>query len=307
MSLNKTEPVIAIVGATASGKSALAQEVADATGASLLSVDSRKIYRGMDIGTAKPSREAIARYRYAMIDCVDPKERFSAAEFARQAQSIVSVRRARGERVILVGGTGFYLEAFRNGLAELPEIDKDVRNHVIADAETRGWAALHTDLLRIDPEWASSINPNDKTRLRRATEVYRQTGTPLSQWLSENPMKAAPWEVITLYFERPKDELEKRIVARTEKMIAAGLAEEVKLLLENGHSGSDPGLATVGYAETVRFLAGEINVEKWREEIIVHTRQYAKKQRTWFRYRDYIRLLELDHTAVQHVTSHFED
>ena len=303
--MKETEPVIAIVGATASGKSTLAQEVADQAGASLLSVDSRKIYRWLDIGTAKPSPEAIAKYDYAMVDLVDPKQRYSAAEFAREARRIVSERRAHGERVILVGGTGFYLEAFRNGLAELPDIDEEIRAAVSAEAETRGWTALHEDLLKIDPVWAQAINPNDKTRLRRAMEIYRQTSTPLSQWLAASRMETAPWNVVTLYFERSKEELERRIEARTDRMIADGLADEVKLLLNKGYSGFDPGLATVGYAETIKFLTCGINVEKWREEIIIHTRQYAKRQRTWFRHRAYVDTLPFDSDATQRVMSFF--
>ncbi|GAB4317974.1 MAG: tRNA (adenosine(37)-N6)-dimethylallyltransferase MiaA [Candidatus Zixiibacteriota bacterium] len=294
--------MLAIVGATASGKSKLAQALADDWGASLVSVDSRKVYRGLDIGTAKPTREAIERYDYGMIDIVDPNQPFSADDYCKQARALVGERLDRGERVILVGGTGFYLEVFRNGLADLPEIEPAVRQSVEDDARGRGWPSIHREMTAIDPEWTKSIAPNDQTRLRRAAEVYRQTGTPLSVWLSHAQAEPAPWPLVVIEVIRPREELNNRIADRVDMMIASGLADEVKSLLEKGYTANDPGLATVGYVETIDFLGGKLTADQWREQIIIHTRQYAKRQRTWFRHRDYVAGVAMDSNVQQEVT-----
>ncbi len=295
-------PLLAIVGATASGKSKLAQALADQWGASLVSVDSRKVYRGLDIGTAKPSREAIAQYHYGMVDLVDPNQPFSADDYCKQARALVAERLDRGERVILVGGTGFYLEAFRNGLADLPEIDPAIRQAVRDDAERDGWPSIHREISDVDPEWAAEIASNDRTRLQRAAELYRQTGTTLREWLRQSRSVPAPWPMVVVEVIHPREELHRRIEERTDKMIAMGLADEVKSLLEKGYTANDAGLATVGYVETIDFLGGTLTADQWREQIIIHTRQYAKRQRTWFRHRDYVSPLPMDDDVQQKVT-----
>ncbi|MBD3297140.1 MAG: tRNA (adenosine(37)-N6)-dimethylallyltransferase MiaA [candidate division Zixibacteria bacterium] len=302
MDKGNTLPLLAIVGATASGKSKLAQALADQWRASLVSVDSRKVYRGLDIGTAKPSREAIATYDYGMVDIVDPDQPFSADDYCKQARALVAERLDRGERVILVGGTGFYLEAFRNGLAELPDIDPAIRQAVQDEAERDGWPSIHREMSEVDPEWAAEIAPNDRTRLQRAAELYRQTGTTLSQWLRQSRSEPAPWPMVVIEVVHPREELHHRIAERTDKMIAMGLADEVKSLLEKGYTANDPGLATVGYVETIDFLGGALTADHWREQIIIHTRQYAKRQRTWFRQRDYATPLPMNDAVQQEVT-----
>jgi tRNA dimethylallyltransferase len=291
--------LLAIVGATASGKNTIAQEIAAKTGASLVSVDSRKIYRCMDVGTAKPKRALRKKYRYAMLNLVDPDQRFSAAEYARRARAIVAERLANDEPVILVGGSGFYLEAFIHGLAGLPTIERPVRQEVLADAARRGWPAIHADLKISDPEWAAGIDPNDKTRLLRATEVLRQTGKPISAWLRESTPESAPWAVDVVEIEHDREELWHRIEARTARMLKEGLVEETELLLEDGYTKDSPGLATVGYQETIDFLGGRISKEAMIEQIIVHTRQYAKRQRTWFRHRPYVRRIAAQDDVAQ--------
>lgn len=303
--MNDKTMILAIVGATASGKSKLAQRVADATGASLISVDSRKIYHGMDIGTAKPSREAQARYRYGMIDCAEPDQAFSAGKYAQQAREIAAERLAQDEKVILVGGSGFYLEAFVHGLPDLPEIDPEVRAAVLADAEKRGWGALHADLVNVDPEWAVAIEPTDKTRLLRATETFKQTGKPLSQWMREAEKQAAPWRVDIVELERDRAELHERIAARTDRMLAAGLIDETETLLQKGYRADSPGLATVGYQEAISHLMGKTSLDEARDQIAFHTRQYAKRQLTWFRHRSSIRKISPEETDIQSLITIF--
>jgi tRNA dimethylallyltransferase len=296
---DKDHRILAIVGATASGKNSIAQQVADETGASLVSVDSRKIYRGMDVGTAKPSRALREKYRYGMIDCVDPDTSFSAAEYSRQARALVAERLDRGEQVILVGGSGFYLEAFMHGLADLPKIDPTVREAVQADAERHGWPAIHEELQKSDPDWASAVDPNDKTRLLRAAETLRQTGRPISAWLQESRREPAPWTLDVVEIEHDRDILQERIATRTKRMIAAGLVEETELLLEDGYTKDSPGLATVGYQETIEHLLGKTDLAAMRDQIVFHTRQYAKRQLTWFRHRPYVRRLRSEDAVVQ--------
>ncbi len=297
--MGQTPPVLAIVGATASGKGALAREIADLTGASLVSVDSRKIYRGMDIGTAKPSREIQAKYRYAMIDCVDPDHTFSAGEYARAARALIAERIGKGERVVLVGGTGFYLDALLNGLSELPDIDLETRLGVVRLAETEGWGAVHAEIAGLDPEGAGAIAPTDKVRLQRAAEVLRQTGRPIRMWQRASAPDRAPWETIVYELIRPREDLHERIARRVHLMIEAGLVEETRRLMAKGFGPASPGMSGVGYVEVMSFMADRITEDRMIEEIIVHTRQYAKRQRTWFRHRDYIRPLESESVVLQ--------
>lgn len=297
--MDRPPPVLAIVGATASGKGALAREVADATGASLISVDSRKVYRRMDIGTAKPSREIQEKYRYAMIDMVDPDQTFSAGEYARAAREIITERLANGERVILVGGTGFYLEALIHGLSKLPDVDPEIRAAIVRLAETEGWAAVHAEIANVDPAGAADIAPTDKVRLLRSAEVLRQTGRPIGSWQRDSNPDPAPWETRAYELIRPREELLDRIARRVRLMIESGLVDETKALLAHGYGAASPGMSGVGYVEVMSFLKGRVNLCAMEEEIVIHTRQYAKRQRTWFRHRGYVEAITSEYNARQ--------
>lgn len=292
-------PVLAIVGATASGKNIIAQEIAAVSGASLVSVDSRKIYRGMDIGTAKPSATIQEKYNFGMIDCVNPDQTFSAAEYALRARAIVTERVARGEPVILVGGTGFYLDAFINGLADLPSITPETRRDVLEKAGQDGWESIYLELREQDPIGAAQIAPTDKTRLLRAAEVLRQTGRPLREWLTDSVAEKFPKRVLVYEAGHPREELHRRIAERTKNMIHDGLVEETEQLMRNGYGHGSPGMATVGYVETMEYLENKISRDLMVEKIINHTRQYAKRQLTWFRHRDYAQQITIEDDVVQ--------
>lgn len=281
-------PILAIVGVTGSGKNELAQEVARRTGATLVSVDSRKVYRGMDIGTAKPKPEIIRELEYGMIDCADPREYFSAARFAREAREIVSRRIASGRPVILVGGTGFYLDAFMHGLAELPEITDATRRQIITDAEERGWESLSDEARSIDPEFMADVHPGDKTRVRRVLEVWAESGQRLSDLLSRQSLSPCPWTVKVIWPEIDRQIAIDRITSRVYKMRDLGLTAEVRALLGLGIPGTAPGLATVGYQEIVTFIQEQTSEDAAYERIVINTRRYAKRQATWFRHRPYV-------------------
>jgi tRNA dimethylallyltransferase len=285
-------PILAIVGVTGSGKNELAQEVARRTGASLISVDSRKVYRGMDIGTAKPSAEAIREFDYGMIDCADPREYFSAARFVSEARAIVAKRLEAGSPVIMVGGTGFYLDAFIHGLAELPEITEATRIQFNTDTDERGWEAIAEEARSVDPEFMADIHSGDKTRVRRVIEVWMQSGQRLSDLLSKQTLTPCPWDVRVVWPDVDRQIAIDRIEKRVLKMRAAGLTEEVRGLLNSGIPATAPGLATVGYQEIVSYLEGQIPENNAYERVVINTRRYAKRQSTWFRHRSYVHALE---------------
>jgi tRNA dimethylallyltransferase len=297
--MRQKTPILAIVGATATGKGGLAQDIAEAIGASLVSVDSRKIYRGLDIGTAKPPVEVQKKYRLAMIDCVDPDQAFSAGEYARRARAIVGERLARGERVILVGGTGFYLDAFINGLSVLPEIDMEIREAVLRKAEAEGWESIRAEISLLDPSGARLIAPTDRTRLLRAAETLRQTGRPISAWQQELRPDPAPWEILVYEVTRPRVEIHSRIEQRIVRMIEGGLIEETTALLDKGYGLKDPGMASIGYAEAISFVQGRLTESQMVERVSARTRQYAKRQLTWFRHRSYVRRTKFEPNVKQ--------
>jgi tRNA dimethylallyltransferase len=284
-------PILAIVGVTGSGKNELAQEVARRTGSTLVSVDSRKVYRGLDIGTAKPKPEIIHEFDYGMIDCADPIEHFSAARYACEARAIVADRLTAGRPVILVGGTGFYLDAFINGLADLPEIGESTRERLLTEAEARGWQALYDEAKSVDPEFIGRIHPGDKTRIRRVLEAWWQTGQRLSALLSQRESSPCPWTVRVVWPDVDRGLAKDRIRQRVGKMREAGLTAEVRNLLEAGVPADAPGLATVGYQEIAEFLRGQCDEKGAYEKVIHNTCRYAKRQATWFRHRDYVQRL----------------
>lgn len=294
-------PILAIVGVTGSGKNELAQEVGRRTGATLISVDSRKVYRGMDIGTAKPNPDIIREFNYGMIDCADPREYFSAARFAREAREIVAARLQTGKPVILVGGTGFYLDAFMHGLAELPEITDATRQQLIDEAEERGWESLAEEAQSIDPEFMVNVHPGDKTRVRRVLEVWIESGQRLSDLLQRQSLTPSPWDVRVVWPELDRQLAIDRIEKRVYKMRELGLTAEVRGLLESGIPNTAPGLATVGYQEIVAFLTEQTDEDRAYQRIVINTRRYAKRQATWFRHRPYVRALSSHPIAAEEI------
>jgi tRNA dimethylallyltransferase len=280
---NREASMILVLGVTASGKARLGFELAQALDGEIVSVDSMKVYRRMDIGTAKPSREAQQRVRYHLIDVVEPSESFSVGVFLDQARAAIDDIRSRGKTVVAVGGTALYIKALLYGLFDGPGNDEQIRAELRAQAATEGLAALHTELAAIDPEAAGRISTNDAKRIIRALEVFRLTGKPISgfqkQFEAERPMH--DWTIIGLRREKAVES--QRMNARVKRMIEQGLVEEVRALLAEERPLSMQARCAIGYAEMIAHLAGRLSLEDAVEQIKVNTRRLAKGQRTWFK------------------------
>jgi tRNA dimethylallyltransferase len=271
------QPLLVILGATASGKSALAMELARQGGAEILSVDSMQVYRGMDIGTAKPSADQQREIRHHLIDCADPNEMFSVARFVELADGIIANSKSP---LIATGGTPMYFKALFEGLFDGPSADESVRNRL----KSLSGAELHERLKRVDAAAAERIHVADHKRLVRALEVYELTGQPISdlqkQWETDQPARhRAIW--IGLSWER--EELNKRINARVKEMIAAGWAEEVRNLLRKYSALSQTAREATGYAELIEHIEGRITIDDAVEQIKIATRQLARRQMKWFK------------------------
>ena len=284
---------IVLMGPTASGKTALALDWAERFGGEIVSVDSALVYRGLDIGAAKPDAADRARAPHHMLDLRDPWQTYSAAEFANDARAAVNDILSRGRVPILAGGTGMYFAALLDGLSPMPEADSDTRAAITAEAAERGWPALHAQLAQVDPEAAARIKPGDPQRIQRALEVHRLTGTPISEW-QKRPSTSPPFpaQVLSLAIAPPeRATLHARIAARFDAMLAAGFLDEVQALralpqLQAHPAPLDlPAIRAVGYRQAWEFLDGQGNADDFRERAVAATRQLAKRQFTWIRGR----------------------
>jgi len=272
--------ILAIVGPTASGKSAVGLELAEELGGEIVSCDSMQLYRGFDIGTAKPTLAEQARVRHHLIDVAEPSERFSAAQYSALADAALADIAARGRRAILVGGTGLYLRALRWGLFDAPPRDEALRERLYAD-ERAAPGSLHARLSTVDPPSAQRIGPNDLVRLVRALEVAELTGTPLSEHhAAHDRTERHPMRVVVL--DPPKDILDARITERTAQLLAHGLVDETRALVARHGRAAGP-FQSVGYHEALAFLDGTLGEAELAPAIVRATRYYARRQRTWFR------------------------
>jgi tRNA dimethylallyltransferase len=270
--------VLAIVGATACGKTALALELAERCPIEVVSADSRTVYRGMDIGTAKPSLAERKRVAHHLLDVVDPDEPYSLATYQRQALAAIADIHARGRLAVLVGGAGLYVSAVCDGL-QLPDVPPDVEFRT--SLEARGWAALQAELARVDPESARRIDPRNVRRMIRALEVHHATGVPFSAWQSRR--FALPFSTVLYGLDVERQELYRRIDARIDAWVAGGFVDEVRGLLAAGYAPSLPSMSGLGYREIARFLGGELTMDDAVARFKQATHQYAKRQLTWFR------------------------
>lgn len=274
------------MGPTASGKTDVAISLCKRFPCDIISVDSALVYRGMDIGTAKPDAATLHRTPHRLIDIRDPEESYSAGDFVRDAHAEMDAILTAGRVPLLVGGTMMYFRALTGGIAELPSADADVRAVIDADAEKIGWPALHERLREIDPEAAERINPNDSQRIQRALEVYLSSGKPLSAWQEGGPDPVADDVQFLKIALQPTTRkiLHERIERRLILMLNNGFVEEVQVLRERkGLTPQHPSMRSVGYRQLWQYLAGEISLDAARSKALAATRQLAKRQLTWLR------------------------
>ncbi len=278
-------PAILLVGPTAAGKTDLAIALHERLGCELISVDSAMVYRGMDIGSAKPSPEELARAPHRLIDIRDPAESYSAAAFREDALREMREITAAGRVPLLVGGTMMYLRQLLHGVANLPGSDPGLRAELEEQAHRHGLAALHEALARVDPVSAARIHPNDPQRLMRALEVYRLSGRPLSELWAEQRPETFPWRTLSIGLAPDnRAVLHQRIARRFEAMLKGGFIEEVVALRARGDLSQDlPAMKSVGYRQVWEALDGDVDLEGLRHRGIVATRQLAKRQLTWMR------------------------
>ena len=293
MTVDARPPAIALMGPTASGKSALALEWAQRLGGEIVSVDSALVYRGLDIGAAKPDAAERAAVPHHLVDVREPWEAYSAAEFAQDARAAIAAIVARGRIPILAGGTGLYFHALLHGLSDMPGADPGVRAQIAAEAAEQGWAALHARLAAIDPAAAARIHATDAQRIQRALEVHRLTGRPISDWQADRGDAAGarlPLRVLRLVLApRERGELHARIERRFDAMLAQGFLDEVRRLRALPRLAAHPApldlpaLRAVGYRQAWEHLDGATDAAGFRDRAIFATRQLAKRQLTWLR------------------------
>ena len=272
------------MGPTASGKSAIALELAQLLPIEIVSVDSAQVYCGMDIGTAKPDAAARVRVAHHLVDLIDPDQSYSAARFRADALAAIAGIRGRARIPLLVGGTMLYFKALREGLSRLPQADARLRKELDDRAAAAGWPALHAELARVDPATAARLKTTDSQRIQRALEVFRISGTPLSALHGARQSDDAPDFVTIALVPSDPAELHRRIAGRFDAMLAAGLIEEVHLLRQRYRlTGSMPSMRCVGYRQIWNVLEGAQAPADLRERGIAATRQLAKRQLTWLR------------------------
>ena len=278
-------PAIFLMGPTASGKTALAVQLAQQLETEIISVDSALVYKGMDIGTAKPTAEERKGIPHHLIDILDPAEVFSTGRFRKSALQLMEDITSRGKVPILVGGTMLYFNALFNGLASLPEANAEIRKKLDEELFANGKEAMHARLESIDPVSAKRIHPNDPQRVQRALEVYQLSGKPISQFFAEAQQNQVPYKKIKLIVA-PEDrkQLHEKIAQRFKLMIELGLINEVSALYQRGDLNEKmPSIRAVGYRQTWSYLQGEYDLDTLIEKAIIATRQLAKRQFTWLR------------------------
>jgi len=278
---------VLLMGPTGSGKSDLAVRLAEAFPLEIISVDSALVYRGMDIGTAKPGAATRARVPHHLIDIIDPTVGYSVGEFLLDARRAMEDIWSRGRQPLLAGGTMMYFHAMTAGMADLPEADLKVRADIDAKAATQGWAAVHQELAEADPQAAARIHVNDPQRIQRALEVYRLTGQSISKLQQERVSVFADVNVIEFALAPlERGELHTKIELRFRAMLEAGFVEEVRSLYERGDlSPEHPSMRAVGYRQLWRYCAGVSSLNEATEQALAATRQLAKRQMTWLRRR----------------------
>ena len=296
MAIEQKIKILAVVGPTASGKTAVAVELAKRLGGEVISCDSMQIYRRMDIGTAKPTREEMSGIVHHLVDAVEPDAPFSCAEYVTRAAQAAKEITARGKLPILCGGTGLYLDRFLCGEMEETQADEALRASLFAYAESEGIEALHARLRAVDPESAQAIHPNNVKRVVRALEIYEQTGIPKSEFDRRSQVVESPYDatVIGLFYPR-REVLYERINRRVDIMLADGLLEETEKLMQEGvFEVNQTAAQAIGYKELLGYFDGNETLTEAAENLKTATRRYAKRQLTWFSAKPYVKWVDME-------------
>ncbi len=272
-----------ITGCTGSGKGSLCRELARRTDAEVVSIDSMKVYRRMDIGTAKPPSEVRGDIPHHLIDVAEPSEEFSVAQYLELAECVIEEIAARGRPILFAGGTALYLKALTEGLFEGPGADPQIRSRLRAIVQQEGKEVLFARLREVDPAAAQRIHPNDERRIIRALEVHELTGTPISELQAQWDRDRRRYDCVFIGVRREREDQNHRTNMRVGRMIADGFVDEVRSLMDEDPPLSDTARKAMGYAEMIRHLTGEISLAEAIELIKINTRQFAKAQRTWFK------------------------
>lgn len=303
-------PVFCLMGPTASGKTALAIELVQRFPMEIVSVDSVMIYRGMDIGSAKPDAATLAKAPHHLVDIRDPHEPYSAAGFCADARRVIDEILARGRIPLLVGGTMLYFRALQQGLSDLPSANADIRFTLMERAKNESWPSLHADLARVDPDRAKRVHPHDAQRIQRALEVFLLTGQPMSELQEKREATSLSFRVCNLAVSpEAREILHQRIADRFVEMLASGLIEETQSLLSDPRVTPElPALRSAGYRQVCEFLAGRLTHSALSEKGIIATRQLAKRQLTWLRHWPEVRWFASDRPhLLQSVTDVIAD
>jgi len=300
--------IVAIVGPTASGKSALAIHLAQRFGGEIINADSVQVYRGLDIGSAKTSIQEREVVPHHLIDILDPEEIFSAAHFRREADELIHRLYQRNTRIFVVGGTGLYLKVLTRGIFVGPARNPEFRKALQSREEKEGQLALYQELQALDPLAASRLHPQDTSRIIRALEVYYLSGKPISAFQNNHRFKEKPYEVLKLGLYCDRNELDRRIEDRVNRMLQMGWIEEVRSLLNGGTKRDHKSMQSIGYRTVVSYLFGEVTLPEAVRLIQRDTRRYAKRQMTWFRADSQIRWFQaapLDYSVIEKTVADF--
>ena len=282
-----------LTGATAGGKTRIGLELARLLDAEIVSLDSMAIYRGMDIGTAKPSLDHQRRVPHHLIDIVEPVESISVSQYLNRASEVIAQIRGRGKQVLFVGGTALYLKALLRGLFDGPPADWDFRQQIEQELAHVESVKLYERLQMVDPVTAHKLHPNDRRRIIRALEVYRSSGKPISHWQMEFDQATDPCQCRVFTIRHPREILHQRIESRVEGMFEQGLVQEVETLLERWETLGQTAAQAVGYREVIQYVAGEMDLAETIEKVKVRTRRFARHQETWFRGMQECRIIDL--------------
>lgn len=276
-------PLILLAGPTASGKTQLAIEIARSLDTEIVNCDSMQVYRHMEIGTAKPTREERALVPHHLLDVADPDEPFDAARYAELARPVVETLQSQGRMPLVVGGTGLYMKVLTRGICPGAPADPAIRAQLHQELEQHGLPRLHEELSRVDPEAGKRLHPHDRQRIVRALEVHRLTGIPLSRWQAPHRFRQTIYRSLKIFLYRERNVLYERINRRVQQMVAQGLVEEVRKLLAMGYGPELKSMQAVGYKQIATHLLGAGTLHAAVSDTERATRHYAKRQLTWFR------------------------